>query len=103
MDLSVRRVYKKHGIAVVVDIDFENNRVSLMERTGSGEYRPKSWVFQDRSNDYMGGWIRIFKAMEYAVTEASKELAKALDKKEQEQLHNIVEILMHPKLKKGQK
>lgn len=102
-DLMVRRVYEKDGIAVVVDIDFENNKVSLMERMGNGDYRPKAWKFQDRSNDYLGGWIRIFKAMEYAVTEAHNDLITSLEDREQERMQAIIDVLMHPVLKKGKK
>ena len=69
-DLFIRRVYTKHGVSIVVDLDFVKKTVSLVEKDGTN----KKWVFADRTPEYMNGWRSILKAMDYAVSEAQKEM-----------------------------
>lgn len=79
-DLFVRRVYTKHGINIVVEIDFVMKSVSLVEKDGTN----KKWVFAERGAEYMNGWLAILKAMEFAVAEAKKELDAINEKEHQE-------------------
>lgn len=79
-DLFVRRVYTKQNINIVVEIDFIKKTVSLVEKDG----KPKKWLFTERTVEYMNGWTAILKAMEYAVSEAKKELDAVNDKEHQE-------------------
>lgn len=79
-DLFIRRVYSKHGINVVVEMDFVKKTVSLVEKDG----KAKNWKFAERTPEYLNGWRAILLAMEYAVSEAQKEMA-AVDEKEHEE------------------
>lgn len=95
-DLFVRRVYSSYGINVTVEIDFVKKTVSLTEKDGS----KKRWDFSERTPEYLNGWRKIMRAMEYAVEQAQKELA-ALDEQEHKE---FVEMFMQldKALKKGE-
>lgn len=96
-DLFVRRIYTKHGIHVVVELDFAKKTVSLVEKDGTN----KEWVFADRTPEYMNGWLAILKAMQFAVTEAKKEMDKLTSKEHKEFIEMY--LALDQKLKKGGK
>lgn len=75
-DLLVRRVYTKQGINIVVEMDFVKKTVSLTEKDGDF----KQWVFAHRTPEYMDGWLAILRAMEFAITEAKKEMFAITEK-----------------------
>lgn len=95
-DLLVRRVYSKHGINIVLEIDYVKKEVSLVEKDGS----PKNWKFAERTPEYFNGWRAIMLAMEAAVAEVQKEFEKIKDKEFKE----FVELYasLDKALKKGQ-
>lgn len=97
-DLFVRRAYTKQGITIVVDLDFINKTVSLVEKDGA----KKKWMFTERTPEYLNGWLLILKAMEYAVTEAKKEMA-AITKQEHDQFIKMYMALDQPLKVKGKK
>lgn len=78
-DLFVRRVYTKAGISIVVELDFVKKTVSFTEKDGEA----KKWLFQERTPEYMHGWIMIFEAMKYAATQAKKEMDAITEKEHQ--------------------
>lgn len=79
-DLFVRRVYTSFGISVVVELDFVNETISLVEKDGS----KKLWDFTGRGVQYMNGWRNIMRAMEHATAEAQKEMQAHIDGKLEE-------------------
>jgi hypothetical protein len=76
-DLFVRRAYSSYSITVVVELDFVNETISLVEKDGS----KKLWDFTGRSVEYMNGWRNIMHSMEYATAEAQKEMQAHIDGK----------------------
>lgn len=79
-DLFVRRVYThENGISVVIEIDYIKKTVSLVEKDG----KPKKYLFAERTPGYLGGWINILTAMNWAIAEVRIELSK-MDEKESE-------------------
>ena len=76
-DLFVRRAYSSYGITVVVELDFVNETISLVNKDGS----KKNWLFHERSVDYMNGWRNILRSMEHATAEAQKEMQAHVDSK----------------------
>lgn len=75
-DLFVRRIYTSYGISIVVELDFVEKKVSLVEKDGTN----KKWIFADRTPEYLNGWRAILKAMDYAVEQAKKEMDDLTDK-----------------------
>jgi hypothetical protein len=94
-DLFIRRVYTSYGIGVVVELDFVNETISLVEKDGS----KKLWDFTGRGPEYLNGWRNIMHAMEYATAEAQKEMQAHIDEK----LKDFVKVYqaVDLKLKKG--
>lgn len=79
-DLFVRRAYSSYGITVVVELDFVNETISLVNKDGS----KKNWLFHERGVEYMNGWRNILHAMEHATAEAQKEMQAHIDGKLEE-------------------
>lgn len=94
-DLFVRRVYSSYGISVVVELDFVNETISLVEKDGS----KKLWDFTGRGVEYLNGWRNIMRSMEYATAEAQKEMQAHIDDRLKDfvKLYQAVDL----KLKKG--
>lgn len=82
-DLFIRKQYTKNDINVVVEIDLEDETISLVDNQ-HGEYQGKKWLFSGRGVEYMQGWLDILGAMEYAITEATKVLKENAKVKELE-------------------
>jgi len=74
------KTYSLHGISVLVEIDYDNGTVSLLESRN----KPKQWVFNKREIEYMAGWVNILDAMKYAIEQAEKSLQKHQDERDRE-------------------
>jgi hypothetical protein len=89
-DLFVRRMYKHKGIAVIVEIDFINRTVSLVEAVDDhGNFKRKQWIFAERGLEYMNGWRLILQAIDHAIVEATKVLEE-LEEKDHKKLINAL-------------
>lgn len=97
-ELFIRKIYTKDGISVALDIDCESKTITFVERKGDGHYKPKKWVFEKRGREYLGGWVKILSAMEYAIKEADKYL-KELDSRDEEKFVELLMEIRNPKLK----
>jgi len=75
-DLLVVRAYDYRGVKVLVELNFQTGKASLVERNGDNAFKQKKWDFTGRELDYMNGWLLILDAMKYAVKEAKMELQK---------------------------
>lgn len=95
-DLFVRRVYSKYGIDIVIELDFVNKTVSLVEKDG----KMKHWIFAERTPEYLNGWRAILKAMEYAVEQAKAEM----DARSDAEFKELMKLYagLDQSLKKGQ-
>lgn len=93
-DLVVYRAYTYKRINVLVKIDFLDKTVSLVERDDNVEagFKPKEWLFADRTKDYLNGWLIILQAVEYAISEAKKELELAEERDTDKLLAVFVEL-----------
>lgn len=65
--------------------------VSYLDQYGNRKktYDFKKWVFAEREQKYMAGWLLILDAMKYATTETDKILKEAEDR-DQEKFLKIV-------------
>lgn len=81
--------YVSHGISVMVEIDYDAGKISLLQGRG----KAKNWVFAGRGPEYMDGWRNILHAMEYAIGEAEKKLVKALAVRERDEARRDVQLV----------
>ena len=99
IDLQVIRKYTfEDGTVMHVKIDFENDKVSFVEKSNGG-WVNKKMIFADRGLDYMNGWLNILGAMQYVVRQARAELDERNNKKIIEMVHLLAEL----DVKKGKK
>ncbi len=78
--------YELHSVKVMVQIDYDKEKISLMEKSPNGGLTPKKWVFADREVGYMAGWRNILAAMEMAFSAAEVKLKKHLAHKEKNEV-----------------
>lgn len=65
------RHYEKDGVKVIVQIDYDNEQISLVEHQRNvgkampvtQRYQPKKWMFVNREIEYMDGWRNILKTI----------------------------------------
>ena len=87
LEMKTIKQYETYGIKVLVMIDRRTKTATLVEYDDKDKkYKPKKWLFQDRTGDYMNGWIAIFRACEQAVIAAKAELEKFDDDELQKML-----------------
>ena len=94
--LSIKKYEFSDGTVIRVKVDFEKNKVSLVDQNGSNN----KFLFAERGVEYMNGWINILGAMQYAVRAARDELEawqKAKKDKEQKQIIDIMLALQEVK------
>lgn len=97
-NLEIRTIEHK-GVKVTVQIDYDESRVSLVERSRSGNYTEKNWLFSNRGLEYMNGWLNILEAIQFAVKECKKELEANLAEKAKFKEEQVISLLA-PELKK---
>lgn len=86
--LNERLLYDVDGIRLEIYIDYEAGTVSFIHKDGS----PFKFVFIDRGREYLGGWLRVFKALEEVTRDADAKLKKHKGKKENEFLERIYRL-----------
>ena len=88
--------YNKHGIEVLVKIDYTNGLISIVERDPSWNTEVKTsikkWAFGNRELEYMGGWIQILDAMKHAIEQATVELQAHQDEEERQREALMVKL-----------
>lgn len=90
--LKIKKYEFSDGTTLRVKIDFEKNRVSLVDKDGSNA----KFKFAERGAEYMNGWLNILGAMRYVVREARDELEawqKVQDDKKTQQIIDIMVAL----------
>lgn len=92
-DLIVYRAYNYKGVSILVKIDFLNKTATLVERDkgyGQDGFKPKKWLFADRTTEYFAGWEMILDAMKFAINEARKELEAV----KEEEFNAFVDVML---------
>lgn len=95
--LKIKRYEFTDGTKIWVKIDFENNKVSLVEpdmRKVDAPYQDKQWLFAGRELKYMNGWINIMAAMQYVVREARDELAAWQEAQKDKKTKQLIDIMV---------
>lgn len=92
-DLIVYRAYSHNGISILVKINFLDKTATLVERDksyGQDGFKPKKWLFADRTIEYFTGWEMILDAMKYAINEARKEIEAV----KEEEFNAFVDVMV---------
>lgn len=101
--LTIKKYEFSDGTTLYVRIDFENDQVALVNRSGTHggtkygtktKYEPAKFLFAGRSIDYMNGWINILSAMQYAIKDARDELAKWQKAQKDKKTKRIIDIMV---------
>jgi hypothetical protein len=89
-NIEIKTIEHK-GIKVTVQINYDTNEISLVERQ-TPIYVAKKWVFAGRGNEFMNSWLQILEAMQVAVKQAQKDMQEHLDKKNKEVEKVLIEM-----------
>ena len=88
--LSVKKYEFSDGTVIRVKIDFEKNKVSLVDSNNANT----NFKFAERGLEYMNGWLNILGAMRYAIREARDELTKWQEAKKDKETKQIIDIII---------
>lgn len=83
-----------NGIKLYLRLDYEYGKVSILEKTNSGNYKQKDFRFSNRGRDFLGGWVLIFRALEEATIFADKMLAAEEEAREQAESDKITSMMV---------
>lgn len=88
--LKIKRYDFSDGTTIRVKIDFEHNKVSLVDNQNANN----KFLFAERGLEYMNGWLNILGAMRYAIREARDELQAWQDAKKDKETKQIIDIMV---------
>lgn len=91
--VTERLLYDVDGIRLELFIDYESQTVSFIHK----DCEPFRFVFADRGREYLGGWLRVFKALEEVTRDADKRLKKHQGKKDNEFMERIYKLTQDEK------
>ena len=102
MNKQIIEVYDftKNDITVRVEIDYENNKISLLDTYYNKEFhnranRYKKWVFAERGVEYMQGWLNILEVMQEAIKDAKARYEKQhakINKLKEQKIERIAKL-----------
>lgn len=87
-NLTIKTIEHK-GVKVTYKIDFDQRKISLVEKTDNG-WKPKQWLFKERTPEYLNSWMLIMEAMQEAVRIAKLELDAHIEKEGDELTEKII-------------
>lgn len=88
--LKVKKYEFSDGTIIRVKIDFEKNKVSLVDQNNANT----NFKFAERGLEYMNGWLNILGAMRYAVREARDELEAWQKVQKDKKTKQIIDIMV---------
>ena len=69
--------YEYGDVSVTVKIDYDNQKISLVERNNDykgSSWTDKRWLFSQRGPDFKNGWLNVLTAMRFAIEKSFDEL-----------------------------
>lgn len=88
--LSIKKYEFSDGTVIRVKVDYEKNKVSLVDANGANN----KFLFAERGLEYMNGWINILGAMQYAIRASRDDLAKWQEVKKDKDTKQIIDIML---------
>lgn len=76
------------GVILYVRLDYKNKQISFMDEQGN----PQKFEFTKRGRNYLGGWVRIYRALEQATIWADERLATEEKRAKQTSTQKIIDI-----------
>lgn len=84
--------YEFDGIKVYVETNYVTGKISLVEPTSMGGYKPKQYLFAGREIEYMNGWLNILVGLGKAINAATEELQKYQSDRKNEKFQSAVNL-----------
>lgn len=88
--LSETLLLNYNGVKLRLNLNYETGKASFVKANGEGE----RFLFKDRTVDYLGGWIEIFRALEKATFLADTKLREQADIRESLKEEEFVSLLI---------
>ena len=78
------------GVILYVSLDYRDKQVSFMDERGN----PQKFEFTKRGRDYLGGWVRICRALEKATVWADERLAAEEKREDDAKTQKIMNVFV---------
>ena len=82
-------IHEHKGIKVGITIDYRQKKISLID---TETLKQKHWLFNERSLEYMEGWVNVLNAMQVAIAGARLKLKGYVDEATEARVDIMVEI-----------
>lgn len=90
LKLSETILLNYNGVKLRLHLNYETGKASFVKPDGQGE----KFLFKDRTIDYLGGWIEIFRALEKATFLADTKLREQSSLRESAKEEEFVELMI---------
>lgn len=78
------------GVVLHVRIDYREKTASFMDEKGN----PQTFKFTQRGREYLGGWVKIYRALEQATVWADEKLAAEEARQDQADTERTINLMM---------
>lgn len=79
-----------NGVLVYLRLDYEAGTASFVEKSGN----PNKFRFTDRTVEYLGGWVEVFRALEKATILADKLLREQQELRETTKTQKTIDLMI---------
>lgn len=90
LKLSEEILLNHNGVKLRLHLNYESGKASFVKANGQGE----QFLFKDRTVDYLGGWIEIFRALEKATFLADKKLREQSNLRESAKEEEFINLMI---------
>lgn len=78
------------GVIVRLHLDYQRGLASFIKKDGQGQ----QYLFTKRTVDYLGGWVKVLRALEQATILADKLLREQEKVREDNKLTEVAELML---------
>lgn len=93
MEITPQIEYHKlnvDGVIFNIKLDYKKKQVSFLDELGN----KNKFQFTDRGREYLGGWVKIFRALEKATIWADEKLKEEEERSEGLKHKKIVDLMI---------
>ena len=78
------------GVILNVKVDYKDKKVSFIDELGN----KNKFTFTDRGREYLGGWVKVFRALEEVTLWCDERLKLELDRRDREKEKEVIDLMV---------
>lgn len=79
-------------VSMSLEVNYDKQTMALVHQEGNG-FKPKAFIFTNRTASYLKGWKNIFETMQMAAEIGAKLLNESMDHREAARAQRVAEMI----------